>query len=228
MASQPLEANVTYCFKWVSWSPQEFGTEITLKYHDLVTLEFGEICNAWTCLWEGQGGDDHHWEQHHVPLQHHNPFNVYFYGSIEGHVTVPLSVDDFHLEKGSCPPDPDDTFQCTDGSTVPAQNVCDMKNDCRDSSIGSDELNCGACTFEDSECGWENEVSTDFFWYRQDGSQPCQDLDCSGGDHTFVNDNQTSGHFIYLQHQDQEPNGMPAYMGPGINDVFSSCMFKFW
>ena len=224
-ASQPLKPNITYCFTWLTYAPQPYGTSYTVMYHDLVTLEVGKLCNAWTCDWMGQGGSGDHWENHHVPVFHNNPYNIYLVGSLEADVTVPLAVDDIQLREGLCLPDPPATFNCHDGGTIPTEEVCNMKKDCGD---GSDELECGSCSFEEGECGWANQANTEFYWYWQDGSEPCQDLDCTGGDHTLVNDNQTFGHFVYLQHQDGEPSGVPTFKGPSVNSVFSSCMFKFW
>jgi hypothetical protein len=61
LASQPLEANVSYCMTWYSWSGD---AETRIHYHDLATLEVGEVCNAWTCSWTVGGND--HWEQVHI------------------------------------------------------------------------------------------------------------------------------------------------------------------
>ena len=163
--------------------------------------------------------------QHHLPLNRVSPYNLYLIGTLAADVTVPIAVDDVHLERGECPPDPSTVFNCDDGSTVPIETVCNMKPDCPD---GSDEKECGACDFENGECGWENYVETDYFWHRKDGNEPCEDCDCSGGDHTFQLDNTTSGFFMYLEHSDEGPNGKAIFAGPGVNSVHSSCMFKFW
>jgi hypothetical protein len=153
------------------------------------------------------------------------PYNLYLSGSLSAGGKFPLSLDDIQLKKGLCASDPDPNFHCSDGTTVPMEKVCNMKSDCHD---GSDELECGDCTFEAGECGWQSRGDTDCYWYRQDGSQPCEELDCGGGDHTFQQDNQTSGYFMFLQHQNLAPNGGATFAGPDINSVYSSCMFKFW
>ena len=226
LASQPLPANTSYCLSWYTYSPKQDEAQMKVHYHDLVTSEVGDVCNIWTCVFDGAGDK---WEQHHVPLNHKNPYNLYLIGSLGATAKVPLSVDDILLEKGDCPPDPSATFTCQDGSTVPSDAVCDMKRDCPD---GSDELECGSCIFETGECGWKQKGSTDYYWHLQDGSEACEDTDCTGGDHTTQdadgNHTQDMGHFMYLKHTDAEPNGASVFEGPSMNNVFSSCMFKFW
>lgn len=60
LASQPLDANVTYCLTWYTYGPKNLGAEIKIHYHDLVSSETGDLCNAWTCIWDGDGD---HWDK---------------------------------------------------------------------------------------------------------------------------------------------------------------------
>ena len=107
------------------------------------------------------------------------------------------------------------------------KNVCDMANDCSNSA---DEAECGSCTFEDGTCLWTNRGNTDYYWHRQDASLDCDDVDCNLSDHTFQADNttNTTGHFLYLRHDEMEHTMFARLTSPLINKVHSTCQFQFW
>ncbi|XP_071348966.1 MAM and LDL-receptor class A domain-containing protein 2 isoform X2 [Trachinotus anak] len=55
-------------------------------------------------------------------------------------------------------------FPCKSGECLPAQLVCDFKEDCID---GSDEEFCGSCDFEHHTCGWNDTSPSSKRWRRQ-------------------------------------------------------------
>ncbi len=42
-------------------------------------------------------------------------------------------------------------YQCYDGSCIENSKICDFDKDCLNNE---DEAECGACNFENSQCGW--------------------------------------------------------------------------
>lgn len=60
--------------------------------------------------------------------------------------------------------DDDDVAQCGDGTTTPAEGLCDLRSDC---ATGEDERHCERFT-----CGDGGRVSS---WRRCDGSDDCED-----------------------------------------------------
>ena len=170
-----------------------------------------------------------------------NPFNLVLVGFLLPDVTSPIAVDDLTVREGSCPPPPEDKFDCGNGESVDVDRVCDMVEDCDNAA---DERNCGDCDFEvllqimknslkitpymqSGECGWENEGEAG--WHLQTSGEDCYSVACGDlPDHTLAGTN-SSGHFLYIEDGFKSgSNKIASYASPFITRVYSTCMLKFW
>ncbi|CAF1046788.1 unnamed protein product [Didymodactylos carnosus] len=63
------------------------------------------------------------------------------------------------------------TYRCDDGTCIGQEKVrlerCDFINDCRN---GEDEVNCGPCDFEQSQCGWNDDSTGYYVWAKRKAS----------------------------------------------------------
>lgn len=54
-------------------------------------------------------------------------------------------------------------FRCSNGKCINKTQICDFQPDCLN---GEDEVNCGICNFENSNCGWYDNSFGDHIWNR--------------------------------------------------------------
>lgn len=111
---------------------------------------------------------------------------------------------------------------------IPQSKVCDFKNDCSD---GSDEVNCGPCTFEsrtpptlDVNCGWYNGSSDNFDWTRHQGAT----VSVQTGpvtDHTLKT---SLGHYLYIETSTGIVGNIADLYGPLIQSTSATCTFSFY
>ncbi|XP_052230823.1 MAM and LDL-receptor class A domain-containing protein 1-like [Dreissena polymorpha] len=80
-------------------------------------------------------------------------------------------------------------YQCPQSNCIPMSQVCDFQNDCFD---GSDETNCGPCTFENDLCSWQDISSGIFQWNRGAANT-------SYGPATDHTSNSRIGHYAFVQ-----------------------------
>ncbi|KAI3374795.1 hypothetical protein L3Q82_021349, partial [Scortum barcoo] len=131
---------------------------------------------------------------------------------------------------------PDGGFNCTSGECVPAELLCDFKEDCKD---GSDEEFCGmltlqentlkfnffltkgSCEFEHHSCGWKDTSDSSYRWRWQMANI----TSVPGQDHT------TGSPFGHIMHI----NGTPDGFFPKANLEYSvvnvgalGCQISFW
>ncbi|KAK8784904.1 hypothetical protein V5799_008731, partial [Amblyomma americanum] len=147
-----------------------------------------------------------------------------------GHSDAFAAIDDLLLIEERCyqqPKPAPQPFVCAaSGQKVPAAARCNFIADCSD---GSDEVDCGACTFENGTCGWSVEGrgllrSDDFSWQRQKAATPV------GGplrDHTTSS---SRGHYLLLRAK-QPIEGMTVIgeaSSPVLHNTGHLCVVKFW
>lgn len=97
-----------------------------------------------------------------------------------------FAIDDISLKSGKCEiVAPTTEFECKTGEVILASLVCDFKPDC---SNGADEKDCGTCTFEDGQCGWEDKSTGSYKWLRARNATTSDNIGPSV-DHTLNNMN---------------------------------------
>ncbi|RDD40324.1 MAM and LDL-receptor class A domain-containing protein 2 [Trichoplax sp. H2] len=135
-----------------------------------------------------------------------------FGGSIPGQPTIKPT------QPGSCT----NKFKCASGTVCVAWNkVCDWVNDCAD---GSDEANCGACTFEKGQCGWQNTFTDNFNWTRHQGRTPSLTTGPSY-DHTTFS---SRGWYMYTEVTGGRIGNRADLSGPLIQKSPASCLLTFY
>ena len=137
------------------------------------------------------------WNQYRIninarPAGHNIQMWGFNYNSVENNIMTEIGIDDIAFENcAEVTPDPDETFECGDGSFLSTSKVCDFIKDC---STGLDESVCGNCDFEKSLCNWFDDSIASLKWNRgQAGS-----LNSNTGpsfDHTLGN---YSGWYAYV------------------------------
>ncbi|XP_066300036.1 MAM and LDL-receptor class A domain-containing protein 1-like [Branchiostoma lanceolatum] len=112
-------------------------------------------------------------------------------------------------------------FDCGNGQSVPLGNVCDFKQDC---SNGNDELNCGACTFEQNACTW-TDVSTGSYSWRRDQDGTTTANTGPSVDHTLGT---TQGWYMAVEAYTGTANNLARLKSPTLRQGGPACMLKFW
>ncbi|XP_014854147.1 PREDICTED: MAM and LDL-receptor class A domain-containing protein 2-like [Poecilia mexicana] len=108
-------------------------------------------------------------------------------------------------------------FNCTSGECVPAQKLCDFRENCED---GSDEEFCGSCNFENHSCGWEDTSYSSYSWRRQ-----MVNTSVPGQDHT------TGTPWGYVMCIDGEESNLfsEAILEYPVNQLAAlGCQISFW
>ena len=109
------------------------------------------------------------WNQYRIninarPAGHNIRMWGFNYNSVENDIMTEIGLDDIVFENcAEVTPDPDETFDCGDGSLLSTSKVCDFIRDC---ATGSDEMVCGNCDFENSFCNWFDPGTGNTNWNR--------------------------------------------------------------
>lgn len=137
-----------------------------------------------TKIWGKSGPQANVWVRTSFQLVYNQPFQIIVEGVRGTSYQGDVGIDDTVFSSGcvrstavfppvfSVPPSgattPSPTcragqFQCPDSKCISMSVVCDFKNDCFD---GSDEINCGPCTFEMDTCNWRDISAGRYSWAR--------------------------------------------------------------
>ncbi|XP_077978867.1 MAM and LDL-receptor class A domain-containing protein 1-like [Glandiceps talaboti] len=173
-------------------------------------------------LWDISGNQGDQWLEALVDFKGDRAFRVAIEGEIDGIIVGDIAVDDTHMYEGKCadrPPEPD--FVCHDGSgEVGSEFVCDWKFDCPD---GSEELECGSCTFEDGECRYKDTSRGSYEWVRESGST----VTPGTGPEYDSTTGTPAGHYILVEAHTGNVFAGSTYTGPIVKEAFSSCQMAF-
>ncbi|KAM8967148.1 MAM and LDL-receptor class A domain-containing protein 1 [Pelodytes ibericus] len=145
------------------------------------------------------------------------------------------AIDDVAFENCSLPPPKEscagpDHFWCKDTKAcISTLLVCDLIDDCGDSS---DEDNCLSdlqCSFENGLCNWAQDFEDDFDWTITQGSTPTLDTGPMK-DHTFGT---SKGHYVYIESSEpQFYRNQAVLLSPiidaTVNHINTTCVFRFF
>nr|XP_006814730.1 PREDICTED: uncharacterized protein LOC102808787 [Saccoglossus kowalevskii] len=117
-------------------------------------------------------------------------------------------------------------FMCGDNSTyIPLSEVCDWKDDC---PYGSDEFDCGRCSFEEGSCRYEETSVGSYHWMVTNGNSHSGPL----LDHTL---NSPNGYYLVADaFNTDDARGNFRKMSPAtvetsyLGACSSTCTLVFW
>ncbi|EDV21956.1 uncharacterized protein TRIADDRAFT_59472 [Trichoplax adhaerens] len=220
---------------WYNMNGQDMGT--------LSVYYWTTYGGTMTPLWSKSRNLGDTWYRVSIPLTSNNNFQVVIQGRAGPGYASDMAIDDISFTPGckfggSIPnlpttvPKPTvpacNGFTCTtNGQCIKQNQVCDFKTDCTD---GSDEANCGTCTFEkrlifsDVNCGWYNGSSDNFDWVRHKGSTPSFQTG-PATDHTLQT---SSGHYLYIETSNGIIGNTADLYSSIIQFAPATCVFSFW
>ncbi|XP_041367445.1 MAM and LDL-receptor class A domain-containing protein 2-like [Gigantopelta aegis] len=102
-----------------------------------------------------------------------------------------------------------------------ATQVCDFVSQCSD---GSDETNCGPCTFESGLCGWVDVSTSRYQWEKHSGSTHSA-ISGPSTDHTLKT---PAGFYMYVDSGKGAFFGHAIMQSPVFGQLSASCQVNFW
>lgn len=189
-------------------------------------------------IWSKTGGQPNVWSRQSLSLVYSQPFEVIIEGVRGTSYTGDIGIDDTIFSAGctqtqilfppgfTMPPTSPTTtanpscsgFQCPGAQCITQDQVCDFKMDCAD---GSDEVNCGACTFETGNCNWQDYSSGQYLWDQSvaDGRVG------PANDHTLGT---STGHYSYVRGSTGVFNNKAVLSSPLLPTSSSNCEMHFF
>lgn len=112
-------------------------------------------------------------------------------------------------------------WQCKNSVCIDVTKKCNFVSDCSD---GSDEADCGACDFENGQCGW-NDISTSrYAWQRYQGSTP-HTLSGPNVDHTKGT---AQGWYMFVDSLQGTFVRNAILQSPVYGSTAAGCEMTFW
>ncbi|WAR02785.1 MLRP2-like protein [Mya arenaria] len=161
-------------------------------------------------IWSRSGSKPNVWTRGSINLVYNQPFEIIVEGVRGTSAYGDIGLDDTSFSIGckrstsqfppgfSVPPSVGPTvsptcgagqFQCPAGKCIPTTQVCNFNDDCLD---GSDEINCGPCTFENGTCNWRDISAGIYQWSSGIASS-------TYGPQTDNTLNSSQGHYGYVK-----------------------------
>nr|XP_009936237.1 PREDICTED: MAM and LDL-receptor class A domain-containing protein 1 [Opisthocomus hoazin] len=185
-----------------------------------------------TVLWRAYYNEGDQWLQAVIQLGRlPHPFQISLQKISLGFYDGVSAIDDITFENCALPPpelscEGPGRFWCRDTKAcIDRLLVCDLVDDCGDSS---DEDNCNAdlqCNFENGLCNWEQDVEDEFDWIRIQGPTPTVNTGPLK-DHTTGT---ARGHYLYMESSDPyQFQDKAILLSPLFNPVDNgTCIFRF-
>ncbi|XP_059155537.1 MAM and LDL-receptor class A domain-containing protein 2-like isoform X3 [Physella acuta] len=172
-------------------------------------------------LVDDTGGE---WKEAVVTVDSVEDFVVVFESELTDGV-ADTALDDISYTAGPCPNDIlSQQFICLENHvSVPIFKKCDFVWDCVN---GSDEWDCGNCTFERDLCGYSDTSDGLFHWTRASSSSLRPSVVSQlGHDHTL---NSASGHMVYVNSDRGRDNDQAYLVSPLLQRSYQTCAVKFY
>jgi hypothetical protein len=200
-----------------------------------------QIGGSLTELWRFDQSKGDFYERAEVKLSVSSPFQVVIEGQIGRGWQGDIGLDDLSFS-ADCkiysdvlPTAPPTLFpmtttnpcsvgkwQCGSGQCISAFRRCDYIVNCND---GSDEVNCGACDFEQGQCDWEDASAGKYNWARNKGATSSA-ISGPSVDHTLGTAN---GYYMFI---DSTQGGIfwnfARMQSPPISFAAADCRMTFW
>lgn len=190
----------------------------------LDTIGSSSTPNQHSSLFQNSVNQGQKWIQAFVNVTSRQEYTLAFEAVIGSGYLSDIAIDDITLKSGLCPATPPSSqlFQCTTGNSISALKVCNFQNDCPD---GSDEKNCGNCTFDNSQCGWIDSSAGSFRWTRHNNGTETGNTG-PRNDHTR---NNPLGFYMYVDSNfGQGSSRFASLRSPTLRNSASTCQMTFW
>ncbi|XP_067126410.1 MAM and LDL-receptor class A domain-containing protein 1-like isoform X1 [Centruroides vittatus] len=222
LMSERLFTTTSVCFKFWYFIKEGFpnGAEIRVfrsnNYSDASQVEIlkqstNETWNFAKVLIEPESDDDSVKKE----------FWIYVVGVVGQDQYSFAAIDDFEVTDGTCSDDGPKLFNCGNKQTILMEKVCNFIKDCTN---GKDEEDCGACDFENGQCGWYTQCpNSKYCWKRRKNEGD------TGAVHDHTNSD-GSGYYMLARYSRsiQSDDVKTELFGPKIQQSSSYCSLEFW
>ncbi|XP_035827621.1 MAM and LDL-receptor class A domain-containing protein 1-like [Aplysia californica] len=194
------------------------------------------INGSLTSVFSKSGNMGDKWIRTDIPLTETSDFQILIEATVGSAYSGDIAVDDISLTPScklssnalpTAAPMPATTtrkpgsnFVCGDGQPIAQTLVCDFNPDCKD---GSDEANCGTCTFESGLCGWNDRSDGMFAWVNATAASATGTM--PRVDSTFPGI--SKGHYMSLTGGTGTDRDPATLASPVLHNTSSSCQMSF-
>ena len=151
-------------------------------------------------------------------------YMLIFEGVIGPSYASDIAIDDILYTQGACTANSSAAamFSCHGrGQRIASNKVCNFFPDCSD---GSDETNCGNCTFESGLCNYMDTSSGSFRFVRVNNATFDGSLSLPA-DHTR---NRSSGNVLFVDSSQGSANAQASLQSPTLRKSAPGCMLSFY
>ncbi|XP_025084894.1 MAM and LDL-receptor class A domain-containing protein 2-like isoform X1 [Pomacea canaliculata] len=201
---------------WYSMNGVGMGT--LSVYKDLVT-NTSKLVQLWTL----SGDHGAQWQKASVPVRENKEeFMLVFEGVVGSSYLSVMAIDDISLTDGDCSSSSQQSkFTCKNQQTVTSDKVCNFVKDCSD---GSDEIQCGNCTFDADLCGYIDISQGSFSYLRTSNATSTKSLPIPF-DHSY---NKSNGYLLYVDTSQGTFNSLATLASPVLYQSSPACQLNFY